>query len=134
MSAQGEGLVELTRRSMEATNRHDLGAAMFARDAVFDVSAAGVGRFEGREAVHRYLEDWLGSYSEQRMTGWEGTQLGERVVFVVTEFDSRPLGSSARVRERWGFVVRWEEGEIVQVIADPDLAAARAAAERLAAG
>ena len=42
-------LVELTRQSMEATNRGELDASatLFAPNAVFDVSSAGLGRFEG---------------------------------------------------------------------------------------
>ena len=49
-------LVELTRRSMMDTNDGDFDAAtaVFAEDAVFDVSEAGIGRFSGREAVRAY--------------------------------------------------------------------------------
>lgn len=37
------------------------------------------------------------------MRQWEGWNLGNGVVFVVTVFDSQPRGSGARVRERWAF-------------------------------
>jgi hypothetical protein len=82
-------LVELTRQSMEATNRGDLDASatLFAPDAVFDVSSAGPGRFEGIDAVHAYLADWISSYEKQEMRQWEGWSLGNGVVFVVTVFD-----------------------------------------------
>jgi ketosteroid isomerase-like protein len=126
-------LVELTRQSMEATNRGDLSerATLFAPDAVFDVSSAGLGRFEGRDAVHAYLADWIGSYDRQEMRQWEGWDLGNGVVFVVTTFDSQPRGSQASVRERWAFSVLWEDGMISCVIANGDIAEARASAEQL---
>jgi hypothetical protein len=39
---------------------------MFAPDAVFDVSAVGLGRFEGPTAIHGYLADWYST------SAWEG--------------------------------------------------------------
>jgi ketosteroid isomerase-like protein len=128
-----DDLVELTRQSMEATNRGDLDPSLtlFADDAVFDVTAVGMGRFEGLEAVHGYLADWIGSYEAQEMRRWDGTALGNDVVFVVTEFDARPRGSQARVRERWAFAVLWTAGKISRVIASGDPDEARGAAEQL---
>jgi ketosteroid isomerase-like protein len=127
-------LVGLTRQSMEATNRGDLDASatLFAPDAVFDVSSAGLGRFEGVAAIHGYLADWTSAYEKQEMRQWEGWHLGNGVVFVITVFDARPLGSQARVRERWAFTVTWAKGMICRVDASRDTEAARAAAERLA--
>ncbi len=94
------GLVELTRRSMMDTNAGDFGAAIgvFADAAVFDVSEAGIGRFEGREAVRAYLEDWIGAFERQEFTSWEGTDLGAGVVFVVAVLEGKPAGSDAHVR------------------------------------
>ena len=127
-------LVELTRQSMEATNRGDLhrSATLFAPDAVFDVSSVGLGRFEGVTAIHGYLADWTSAYETQEMRQWEGWHLGNGVVFVVAVFDARPLGSQARVRERWAFTVMWAKDMISLVVASRDTEAARAAAERLA--
>jgi ketosteroid isomerase-like protein len=127
-------LVGLTRQSMEATNRGDLHASetLFADDAVFDVSSAGLGRFEGVTAIHGYLADWTSAYEKQEMRQWEGWHLGNGVVFVVTVFDARPVGSQARVREQWAFTVIWTKGMITRVVASRDTEAARAAAERLA--
>jgi ketosteroid isomerase-like protein len=127
-------LVELTRQSMQATNRRDYGAAVsvFAPDAVFDMSAAGLGHFEGVSAIRGYLEDWIGAYEEQEFREWEGVHLGNGVVLVVALLDGRPVGSEARVQERWAFTLVWEAGRIARVAATQDIAQARAAAERLA--
>jgi hypothetical protein len=129
-----EDLVELTRRSMQLSNERDFDAAVaaFAEDAVFDVSAAGVGRFEGRDAVRSYLEDWVGSYERQEFTGWEGTDMGAGIVFVIATFEATPVGTQALVQERWGFTVRWDRGAIAEVAASQDVTGAREAAARLA--
>jgi ketosteroid isomerase-like protein len=127
-------LVDLTRQSMEATNRGDLDASatLFAPDAVFDVSSAGLGRFEGIDAVHAFLADWIGSYEKQEMRRWEGWDLGNGVVFVVTVFDAQPRGSEATVGERWAFSTVWAKDMISSVVASRDIDEARAAAEQLA--
>jgi hypothetical protein len=134
MPAQGADLVELTRRSMEQTNERDFGSAIaaFSEEAAFDVSAAGIGRFEGREAIRTYLEEWVGSYERQSYNGWEGTDLGGGVVFVIAHLEALPVGSESSVRERWAFTVRWQSGAIVEVTANQDVEAARAAAHELA--
>jgi hypothetical protein len=128
-------LVELTRRSMEATNRRELNASatMFAPSAVFDVSAVGLGRFEGPTAIHGYLSDWLSAYEKQDLREWDGRLFGNGVVFVVALFEARPLGSSASVQERWAFTVLWVDAMISRVVASRDIDQARAVAERLAA-
>jgi ketosteroid isomerase-like protein len=133
-SESGADLVERTRSSMEATNQRRFDASMndFARDAVFDMSSAGLGVFEGRRAIREYLEDWIGAYEEQEFKQWEGRDLGGGIVFVVAHFDARPVGSLSRVAERWSFTVAWRGGVIARVAASRDIDTARAAAERLA--
>jgi ketosteroid isomerase-like protein len=134
VSEQTQDLVLLTRRSMEASNRGDFDASatMFAPDAVFDVSAVGVGIFHGRDAIHAYLADWMGSYESQELREWHGEELGGGIVFVVSLLESRPLGSESTVQERWAFTVTWEGSAISRVVADTDVAAAREDAERRA--
>jgi ketosteroid isomerase-like protein len=135
MTGPGADLVELTRRSMEQTNERDFDSAIavFADHASFDVSAAGLGRFEGRDAVRNYLEEWVGSYERQAFASWEGTDLGAGIVFVVARFEALPVGSDASVRERWAFTVRWRSGAIIEVTTSQDVEAARVAAGELAA-
>jgi ketosteroid isomerase-like protein len=135
MAMSDPDLVERTRRSMQQTNERDFDGALaiFAPDAVFDVSAAGVGCFEGRDAVRAYLEDWVGSYERQHYRSWEGTELAGGVVFVVADLEALPAGSTASVQERWAFTVLWRDGAICRVTAGQDVEGARAAAHALAA-
>lgn len=131
MAEPAGDLLERTRRSMQQTNAQDFDAALpvFSPDAVFDVTAAGVGRFEGRAAIRSYLEDWIGSYARQEYVSWEGEQLDDGVVFVVGVMSAQLAGSDARVQERWAFTVRWRAGAIEEVVADQDVEAARRAAQ-----
>ena len=134
MAEETPDLVELTRQSMEASNRRefDVSATKFAPDAVFDVSSVGLGRFEGATAIHGYLADWYSSYEKQELREREGRDLGGGVVFVVAHFEAQPLGSQSRVRERWAFTLIWAEEAITRVVASRDIDEAVTAAERLA--
>ena len=120
---------------MDATNRGDFdtGLSVFAADATFDVSSAGLGVFCGATAIRAYLEDWVGAYEQQSFSEWEGEELSGGVVFAVATFEARLPGSQASVRERWAFTCRFSNGELVSVKADGDLARARVDAGRLAA-
>src|ERR1700757_5085490 len=68
-------LVELVRHLLDALSRTggDVFARFFAPDAVF---LTGVGRFEGREAIRDYVEDFNSSYDEQSFTPDEVHDLG----------------------------------------------------------
>ena len=61
-------LVRLARQAYEAVIRGDFDAVMsvFAADAVYDLSDAGLGTFEGAEAIRGFNEDWFRSWEEYR--------------------------------------------------------------------
>jgi len=62
----------------------------------------------------------------------EVRDLGKGVVLSVVRQDARPVGSSARINTREGWVTLWVNGMIARVTIYPDIDEARAAAERLA--
>jgi ketosteroid isomerase-like protein len=127
-------LVERWQQASQAAERRDFDAVMsvYASDAVWDASLAGVGTFQGVAAIRGFLEDWIGDYEEYEYQQEEGGDLGNGVVFVVGCVDGRPAGSTGRVQERWAFTSVWAAGMIVRVTVGNDIDAARAAAERLA--
>src|SRR6266516_3360226 len=98
-------LVERWQKTAEAYARGDLHTVMrlFAPDAVWDLSSAGVGSFEGAAAIRSFLEDWLGAYEEYEYQQEEGQDLGNGVLFVVASLVGRPADSANRVQERWGY-------------------------------
>jgi ketosteroid isomerase-like protein len=129
-------LVELTRGYFEAANRRDLDAVMsfFAPDAVWEAVSLGTS-FEGVAAIRNFFEDFVGAYEEFEMEMDEALDLGNGVVFAVTQLTARPAGSagSALMRRRpLAFI--WVEGLIARGTAYADsVDEGRAAAERLAA-
>jgi hypothetical protein len=103
-----------------------------APDAVWEV--VGLGAFEGVPAIRRFLEDWLGGYTEYEVKAQEILDLGNGVVFAITRQAGRPAGSTdgAKVREVWTYAFLWVDGMVTRVAAYPDIDEGRAAAERLA--
>jgi len=126
-------LVELTRGLSEAG---DLAATMsfYGADAVYDMSAMGMGVFEGRAAIRSFLEDWFGAYEEYEDELQEIRALGNGVVFAVVRQNAHPTGSPVHVRLRdlYGYVFVWADRKVARVTPYPDVVAALAAAERLA--
>jgi ketosteroid isomerase-like protein len=127
-------LAERWQQASEAAERSDFDAVMsvYAPDAIWDASLAGVGTFEGVPAIRSFLEDWIGDYEEYEYQQEEGLDLGNGVVFVVGRVDGRPAGSTGRVQERWAFTSVWAAEMIVRVTVGNDIDAARIAAGRLA--
>jgi ketosteroid isomerase-like protein len=87
-------LVQLESRLLEATNRRDLDAALrfYATDAVWE-NAQGLGTFEGKAAIHGFLQDWLANYEELWFEREEVLDLGHGLVFSVFLMRGRPVGS-----------------------------------------
>jgi ketosteroid isomerase-like protein len=122
------------RRTVEAYRRGDLDAHMssYAPDAVLDMSARGLGIFEGRAAIRGFWEDYYRSFDDLKFELEQALDLGGGVMFAVVRQDARPARSGSRVRTREAWVSVWEEGKLVRGSSYGDVDEARAAAERLA--
>jgi ketosteroid isomerase-like protein len=106
------GPAELFRQGFEALDRRDFDAVMstYTPGAVFDVSALGIGSFEGRETIRRHFEDWRAPYEEYETDLEECRDVGNGVVFAVALQTGRaPLGAG-RIQQRPAFVSEWVEG------------------------
>jgi len=92
--------VELTRRLYETADRGDYDAMMrlFRPDAVWDLSEAGIGTFEGAAAIRRLVEDWQGSYEDYKVDVEEIRDLGNGVTLAVSLQTGRPAGSTGEVQ------------------------------------
>jgi ketosteroid isomerase-like protein len=126
--------VRLARQAYEAVSRGDFDAVMslFAADAVYDGSAAGIGTFEGAEAIRGFVEDWRGSWQEYRYEEEELLDLGHGVVLSVVRESGRLVGGKGRVEQRAAHLITWTNSKIERFKHYPDLVEARAAGERLA--
>ena len=127
-------LVRLARQGYEAMNRGDLdgGMSLFAADAVYDMSAAGLETFEGAEAIRGFVEDWFRSWEDYRYEEEELLDLGHGVVLSVLREGGRLVGGKGRVEQRVAHLTTWTNGKIERYKHYPDPDEARAAAERLA--
>ena len=128
--------VESARPLFEAIERRDIDATMqhYAPDAVMDLTRTLGVALEGREAIGRFLEDWLVGYEAVEYAADEISDLGNGVEFAVVLQTARPLGTTGSVQLREGVVVVYAQGLIARHTVYPhsDIAEARAAAERLA--
>jgi ketosteroid isomerase-like protein len=127
-------LVRLARQGYEASNRGDLDGVMslFAADAVYDMSAAGLETFEGAEAIRGFIEDWHRSWEDYRYEEEELLDLGHGVVLSVLRESGRLVGGKGRVEQRVAHVIATANGRIERQTHYTDITEARAAAERLA--
>ena len=108
------------------------GLGLFAPDGVWDLSAVGLGIYEGWAAIREFLGGWWANWEDHHHEIQESLDLGHGVVFAALWEDGRPVGSLARVQARAGYVYEWAQGKIVRTTTYTDTAQARAAAERLA--
>jgi ketosteroid isomerase-like protein len=129
-------LIDLVGRSREAVLRHDVDALMafYAPHAVWDVSAMGLGTFEGLSAIRGFFEDWWSTWEDHHQEVQESLYLGHGVVFAAIREDARLVGGDGRVDQLLGWVAQWADELIVRVAVYLDVDDARAAAERLAEG
>jgi ketosteroid isomerase-like protein len=127
-------LAELVRRSTEPVNSRDYEAMMrfWPPDGKWDLSPLGLGVYEGRAAVRRFFEDWIGAYDDFRIEFEEIRDLGTGVAFAVLVQTARPAGSVGSVQLRYASVAIWRDGLIESATQYSDVDEARAAAEQLA--
>ncbi len=122
------------RRTMVAFSQGDFDAQMsvYAPDAVLDMSARGLGTFEGLTAVRGFWEDYYRSFEDLRFELEEALDFGNGVIFAIVRQDARPAGSDARVRTREAWISVWDGGVFVRGSSYSDPDEGRAAAERVA--
>jgi ketosteroid isomerase-like protein len=127
-------LVGLARQTYKAVSGGDFEAAMsfFAPDVVCDLSEAGLGTYEGEEAVRGFFEDWHRSWEERHFEEEELLDLGHGVVFSVVRESGRLVGGDGRVEQRMAQLATYANGKIGSLKDYRDIDEARAAAERLA--
>jgi ketosteroid isomerase-like protein len=126
-------MIERTRGLTDSLERRDFDTALsfFGRDPVWDMSAMGMGTFQGRPAIRGLLEDWVAPYDEWEIELEELLDLGNGVVVAVLFEEGRPVGSTGRVQLRYASVGVWEGGMILRASTYADVGEARTAAERL---
>jgi ketosteroid isomerase-like protein len=127
-------LVELVHRAFEPTASRDIDGIMsfYRADAVWDLSAGGLGVFRGRAAIREFMEDWFRAYDRIEIDFEEVVHLGGGVTFFVGSQKGRLADSGGEVAVRYACANVWVDGLIASVVNYIDIDEGRAAAERLA--
>jgi len=125
------GYIELMDRTWDVDALEDTG--LFAPNCVWDMSLLGLGIYEGLAALGEFLESWWANWEDHHHEIEEILDLGQGVVFAAIAEDGRPVGSTARVHQRAGWVYEWTHGRVARLTTYPEVDEGRAAAERLAA-
>jgi len=107
--------------------------AFYAPAAVFDLSDAALGVFEGAVAISSFLQGWWGTWENFALQVQEIGDLGHGVVFATIHEEGGVAGGDGHVEQRRGWVILWAQGKVRRATAYLDIDEARAAAERLAA-
>jgi len=128
------GLTELMRRFTDTLERRDFDKALrfFGPDPEWDMSAMGMGTFNGPVAIRGLLEDWTASYDEWEIQFEQPLDFGSGVMLASFLERGRPAGSTGSVQLRYAAVGRWAGDMIVRVATYSDIDEARTAAEQLA--
>jgi len=126
-------LLELAHEWNDAFRRRELRTAMsfYASNAVFEGKVTG-DRCEGRAAILDFFEGFIATFDDYEVGASQIVDLGNGVVFVIVHQRGRLAGSTGEVRMLNAHIVEFADRLITRHIADTDIDAARAAAERLA--
>jgi ketosteroid isomerase-like protein len=126
--------LERARGFCDSIERRDFEPALsfFGPHPVWDMSALGMGAFDGRTQIRDLLEDWSRAYDEWAITFDEFLDCGAGIVFAVVTERGRLAGSTGHVHFRIAVVAAFVERMIVRVSTYTDIDDARTAAERLA--
>jgi ketosteroid isomerase-like protein len=108
--------VVLARRTLDAANARDLDAllGLYASDAVWDSADPDLAgeRFEGRDAIRRFFEEWWAAVEDMEMQATEIRDVGNGVVLSQLVQRGRPLGSTVSIEFRFATVSIWADGLI----------------------
>ena len=111
----------------------DVVMSLHADDAVYDMSAMGVGVLEGQAAIRGFYEDWRRSYEAFEAELEELRDLGHGVTFMVIINRGRPHGGAHWIEARYASAGIWAGGRLERGVAYTDIDEARAVAKQLAA-
>ena len=79
-----------------------------APDFVWDTSALGIGRHEGRAAFRRFYEEWTGSYTEWFIEPGDVEEISDDVVINSVRQGGKLRGSDSSVDLSYGQLGVWE--------------------------
>jgi ketosteroid isomerase-like protein len=126
-------LVELTRRSLEYAKVRDWDGVLsfYGPDTDWDMSPAGLRKYDGPAALRQFFVEWTGSYKEWDIELEEVHDLGGGMVLAVVLTRGRSGRRAAWAELRFAMITRWTGGLVARITSYTDIDEARAAAARI---
>jgi ketosteroid isomerase-like protein len=128
--------VELAQRTVDASNARDLDAllSLYAPEAIWDSGDPDWPgeRFEGREAIRSFFEEWWGTTEDMEIEAEEICAIGTGVVLAHLVQRGTPHGSTVSIEFRFATVTIWDRGLMHEIRAYGDVNKAHRAADQLA--
>jgi ketosteroid isomerase-like protein len=122
------------QRGLDAIGRRDWDAAMtvYRPDAVWDMSAGGLGVFEGTDAIRGFFEDWWAAYEDFEQSLEQFRELHNGITLAVALARAHLRSAAGVIELRYATVTTWTGGLIERNTLYTDIPDAGVAAERLA--
>ena len=129
-------LVELTRRQFGFAEVGDWDGVLsfYGPDTDWDMTAGGLGKYDGPATLRRFFVEWTGSYKEWEIELEEVHDLGDQMILAVALTRGRPGRSTGWVELRFATIARWVDGRVARITSYTDIDEARTAAARIAEG
>jgi ketosteroid isomerase-like protein len=128
-------LVELTRRQFDYAKAGDWEGVLsfYGPNIDWDMTAGGLGKYDGPAALRQFFTEWTGSYKEWELDLEEVDDLGDGLVLAIALTRGRSGRRGRWVELRFATIARWTDGLIAQITSYTDVDQARTAAGRPAA-
>jgi ketosteroid isomerase-like protein len=129
-------LVELTRRSFACAKVGDWDGVLsyYRPDTDWDMSAGGLDKYDGPDALRRFFVEWTGSYREWEIELEEAHDLGNGVVLAVALTRGRSGRRARWVELRFATIATWIGDRVARITSYTDIDEARAAAASIDSG
>ena len=127
-------LVELTRRAYGFAKVRDWdGVVSFYGPATdWDMTPAGLGKYDGPTVLRQFFVEWTGSYKEWDLELEEVHDLGGGMILAVVLSRGRSGRRTGWVELRFATIISWVGGLMARITSYTDIDEARAAAARIA--
>jgi ketosteroid isomerase-like protein len=128
-------LVGLTRRQFGFAKVADWDGVLsfYGPDTDWDMSPAGLGKYDGPAALRSFFVEWTGSYKEWEIELEEAHDLGDSMVLAVALTRGRHNPRNGWVELRFATIASWEGGRIERITSYTDIEKARTAAASITA-
>jgi ketosteroid isomerase-like protein len=129
-----QDLVELTRRAFDFARDGDWDGVLsfYGPDTYWDMTAGGLGRYDGPAVLRQFFVGWTSSYREWEIELEDVRDLGRDKVLAVALTRGRHNRRADWVELRFATIATWIDGRMTRITSYTDIDEARTAAAHIA--